>query len=92
MMSDEELEILEDVNMLTLEEIEYMENKKTKTLKVDFDLIPIEELKKNTLLNLADAKEATKSLRTSKSKRQNKAVIQFFGSVCFYLEQIPSTD
>jgi|GEM_PF-6082243 len=92
MMSDEELEILQEVNMLTLEEIEYMENKKTKTLKVNFEITPLEELKNRLLINLSHAQEANKKLRASKSKRRKKAIIQFFGSVLFHLKKITSTD
>jgi hypothetical protein len=92
MMSDEELEILDDVNMLTLEELEYMEKKKKKKEKLYFDLIPLKVLKEDVENALLDCKENHKFKKTTKTKRQSKRVIEFFSSINHYLEKLPSTD
>lgn len=65
---------------------------KTKKVSIDFDTIPLDDLKDMINQNLLDANENHKYKRTTKTKRQNKQVINFFGSLAYYLDKLPSKD
>lgn len=58
----------------------------TKKVNINFDTIDLDDLKDMINRNLIDAHEQHKYKRTTKSKRQNKNVINFFGSLAYYLD------
>jgi len=66
--------------------------KETKKLKIDFDTIPLHELKDTINSNLIDISERRKYKRTTKSKRENKQLINFFGSLAYYLNNLSQNE
>lgn len=66
--------------------------KKTEKLNIDFDLIPLDELKDMVNRQVLDAQEQHKYKRTSKSKRQNKGLINYFGSMAYHLNNLTKTE
>lgn len=65
---------------------------KKKKISVDFDLWTLDEVKNTCNRQLLDAREQQKYKRTSKSKRLNKGVINFFSSLAYYLNNLSQNE